>query len=253
MHRDMDVTAEATNDRMLDGRLRLRQSRRGYRAGLDAALLAAACDAAPGSRVIEVGCGAGAVLLAAALRRPHALFVGVERDPVALNLARANITANDLGDRVAVLAGDVGAPFADLGLDPFDAALANPPFFDNALSLRSPQLEKQTAWITEHGLAAWIAYLVQAVRQGGVITLIHRTDRLAEILAMLSPKAGSFQIRPIHSFADVPAKRVLVRAIKTGKAPLKLLPPLVAHERAGGKHTAAVETILRGNAALPWL
>ena len=32
---------------MLDGRVRLRQPARGYRAGMDAALLAAACDAGP--------------------------------------------------------------------------------------------------------------------------------------------------------------------------------------------------------------
>ena len=51
------------------------------RADLDAALLAAACDAQTGQRVIEAGCGAGGALLAAAARRPGAKFTGVERDP----------------------------------------------------------------------------------------------------------------------------------------------------------------------------
>ncbi len=45
---------------------------------------------------------------------------------------------------------------------------------------------------------------------------------------------------------------MLLRATKTGKAPLKLLPPLVLHDRAGGKHTAEAEAILRGDAALGW-
>ena len=49
-----------------------------------------------------------------------------------------------------------------------------------------------------------------------------------------------------------PAKRVLVRAIKTGRAPLRLLPPLVLHARGGAKHTAEAEAILRGAAALDW-
>ena len=62
---------DTTEDRVLDGRVRLRQPARGYRAGLDAALLAAACDARPGERVIEAGCGAGGALLAAAARRPR--------------------------------------------------------------------------------------------------------------------------------------------------------------------------------------
>ena len=93
---------------------------------------------------------------------------------------------------------------------------------------------------------------LKAVREGGTITLIHRADRLADILAGLSPKAGLFQVRPVHPFADEPAKRVLMRAVKTGKAQLRLLPALVLHDRAGGKHTATAEAILRGQAALSW-
>jgi tRNA1(Val) A37 N6-methylase TrmN6 len=94
--------------------------------------------------------------------------------------------------------------------------------------------------------------LLKAVREGGSVTLIHRADRLADILALLGKGAGSFRIRPIQPFADEPAKRVLARAVKTGKAPLVLLPPLVLHDRAGGKHTAETEAVLRGEADLGW-
>jgi tRNA1(Val) A37 N6-methylase TrmN6 len=244
---------DVSEDRILGGRLRLRQALGGYRAGLDAALLAAACDASEGHSVIEPGSGAGAALLAAAVRRPGARFVGVERDVAVLELARANIELNGLGDRVEARGGDVGEPFSRLGLAPFDAALANPPFFDDPASLRGPGGAKRGAWIADEGLGAWTAFLIKAVRDGGAITLIHRADRVADILALLAPKAGSFQVRPVHPFADAPAKRVVVRAVKSGKAPLRLLPPLVLHPRDGTKHTDEAEAILRGEAALPWL
>jgi len=243
---------DITQDSVLDGRVKLRQPARGYRAGLDAALLAAACDAAVGARVIEAGCGAGAALLAAAARRPEARFVGVERDPQALALARENIAANGLEGRVEALAGDVALRFSGLGLAPFDAALANPPFFDDPEALRGPAAERRGAWMADDGLEAWIGFLCKAVREGGTITLIHRADRLADILRLLAPKAGSAQVRPVQPFADQPAKRVLVRAVKTGKAPLRLLPPLILHDREGGKHTGEAEAILRGEAALDW-
>jgi len=243
---------DTTEDRVLDGRVTLRQPARGYRAGLDAALLAAACDAGPGQRVIEAGCGAGAALLAAAARRAQARFTGVERDPDALALARANIAANGMQDRVEAVAGDVGLRFSGLGLAVFDAALANPPFFDDAGALRGPAAERRGAWMADDGLEAWISFLSKAVREGGTITLIHRADRLADILALLAPKAGSAQVRPVAPFADQPAKRVLVRAIKSGKAPMRLLPALVLHDREGGKHTAEAEAILRGQAGLDW-
>ena len=243
---------DITQDSVLDGRVKLRQPARGYRAGLDAALLAAACDAAVGARVIEAGCGAGAALLAAAARRPEARFVGVERDPQALALARENIAANGLEGRVEALAGDVALRFSGLGLAPFDAALANPPFFDDPEALRGPAAERRGAWMADDGLEAWIGFLCKAVREGGTITLIHRADRLGDILRLLAPKAGSAQVRPVQPFADQPAKRVLVRAVKTGKAPLRLLPPLILHDREGGKHTGEAEAILRGEAALDW-
>jgi len=243
---------DITQDSVLDGRVKLRQPARGYRAGLDAALLAAACDAAVGARVIEAGCGAGAALLAAAARRPEARFVGVERDPQALALARENIAANGLEGRVEALAGDVALRFSGLGLAPFDAALANPPFFDDPETLRGPAAERRGAWMADDGLEAWIGFLCKAVREGGTITLIHRADRLGDILRLLAPKAGSAQVRPVQPFADQPAKRVLVRAVKTGKAPLRLLPPLILHDREGGKHTGEAEAILRGEAALDW-
>lgn len=245
----MDATTE---DRLLDGRIRLLQPQRGYRAGMDAALLAAACDAKAGQRVIEAGCGPGAALLAAAWRRPEASFVGVERESEALALAQSNIARNGLEGRVEAIPGDVGQRFLTLDLAPFDAAMANPPFFDDPAALRAPAPEKAAAWMADEGLMGWTEFLGKAVREGGTITIIHRADRLADLLGLLSPKCGSFQIRPIHPFADEPAKRVLVRAVKVGKAPLKLLPPLVLHERGGGKHRPEVEAILRGEAALAW-
>ncbi len=241
-----------TEDGLLNGRIRLRQPERGYRAGLDAALLAAACDARPGQRVIEAGCGGGGALLAAAARRRGASFIGVERDPKAARLARENIALNGLEAHVAVVEGDVAVRFSVLELDPFDAAFANPPFFDDPDSLRGPAPERRAAWMADDGLEAWVGFLSKAVKEGGSITIIHRADRLADLLALLGAKAGSIQIRPIQPFADAPAKRVLVRAIKTGKAPLKLLPALVVHDRGGEKHRPEVEAILRGEADLAW-
>ena len=243
---------EVTEDRLLGGRVRLRQASGGYRAGMDAALLAAACDAADGARVVEAGCGAGAVLLAAAVRRPRATFLGLESDPAALAFTLENITLNALESRVEAHLTDIAQPFSRLALTPFDAALANPPFFDDPSELRAPSPAKRAAWIAAEGLAVWCGFLIKAVREKGTITLIHRADRLADLMSYLAPKAGSFAVRPVHPFADAPAKRVLVRAIKTGKAPLRILPPLVLHERGGAKHTPEAEAILRGEAALGW-
>lgn len=245
-----DGAISHTDDRLLGGRVLLRQPRRGYRAGMDAALLAASVEARPGERLIEAGCGVGGALFQVAARRPGVSLAGIERDPEAAALASFNAATN--GQNAEIVCGDIAAGFRALGLEPFDWAIANPPFFDDPGALRAPAIEKTGAWMADDGLKAWTRFLLKAVREGGRIVVVHRADRLSDLLALLGDKAGSFAVRPIHAHADEPAKRVLIQAIKTGKAPLQLLPPLVLHERGGAKHTPETEAILRGEAALPF-
>jgi tRNA1(Val) A37 N6-methylase TrmN6 len=247
---DTELPPEIVENALLGGRVRFLQPARGYRAGMDAALLAAACDAAPGERVIEAGCGAGAVLMQIAARRPGAVLTGLERDPAMAALARRNAALN--GAAATIVEGDVAQGFRALDLPVFDRAVSNPPFFDDPGALRAPAPGKTGAWMADDGLAAWTRFLLKSVREGGRIVIIHRADRLADLLAGLGETAGSFSIRPVHAFADEPAKRVLVQAIKTGKAPLRLLPPLVLHARDGAKHTPEAEAILRGETGLAW-
>ena len=245
-----NLALEAVETTLLGGRVRVRQPARGYRAGMDAALLAATVAPKPGDRLIEAGCGVGGVLLQLTARNPDLDVTGLERDPFAFELARHNLIDNQVNDRARVIHGDVSKGFRALDLPLFDWAITNPPYFDDPGTIRAPADEKRGAWIADHGLKAWTHFLLKSVKENGRIVMIHRADRLDDILSLLAPKAGSFSIRPVHSFADEPAKRVIVQAIKTGKAPLRLLPPLILHPRSGPKHTPEAEAILRGEAAL---
>ena len=244
------LTAEIVENALLGGRVRLRQPAKGYRAGMDAALLAAAVSGKPGERLIEAGCGAGGALMQIAARCPGMALVGLERDTAMADLARENAAVN--GASASVVTGDVAAGFRALDLPPFDWAISNPPFFDDPGALRAPGPGKRDAWMADDGLATWTRFLLKSVREGGRIVVIHRADRMADLLALLGETAGSFSVRGIHPHADEPAKRVLVQAIKTGRAPLRLLPPLILHDRSGAKHTPEAEAILRGEATLPF-
>ncbi len=237
---------------LLGGRVSLLQPADGYRAGMDAALLAAAVPAKSGDRVLEAGCGVGGVLTQIAARRPGVSLTGVERDPIAAGLAGQNAALNDLTGRMEAINADIGKGFAVLDQPRFDWAISNPPFFDDETALRAPAPAKRGAWIADDGLAFWIRFLVDGVKDGGRIVIIHRADRLADLLALLGGKCGSIAVRPIQPYADQAAKRVLVHAIRSGKAPLRLLPALVLHDRSGAKHAPEAEAILRGEADLGW-
>jgi len=237
----------AVADGFLGGKLSLHQACGGYRAGVDAALLAAAIALKPGARAAEFGCGAGAALLSVAVLNPGADLTGIERDAETANLARRNAAANDLESRVAIVEGDALAWRPD---HPLDAVFFNPPFFDDPDALRAPKPGKTGAWMNEAGLAAWIEAGLKRLKEGGVLTVIHRADALSAILAPLQGRAGDIAVLPVHPRAGAPAKRVIVAARKVSKAPLRVLPGLVLHPGAGSSYTAEAEALLKGEARL---
>src|SRR5256884_857378 len=102
--------ADVTDDAMLGGRLRLKQPKRGHRVGHDAILLAAACPARAGERVVDLGAGVGAAGLA--LARPGEGTEGalVEVDPLLAELAAQNAQLNGLDTRMSSIVPYVTAP-----------------------------------------------------------------------------------------------------------------------------------------------
>lgn len=235
---------DLTHDAFLGGRITVTQPRKGFRAGSDAVLLAAAVPGSDGT-AIEAGCGVGAAMLCLAWRVPDMRVTGLEVNADMAALAARNIDANGLGDRARVVIGDIAAPPAEVVSGTFDHGFANPPFFTTAHD-RSPVAARALAR-TEGDtgtLARWIDFLRRAVRKGGTITLIHRAERLAELQALLP---GTTTL-PLLPRAGMPPKRVLVRAISGGEGPARVLPGFVLHDDAG--YTVAAQEVLRHGQAL---
>lgn len=219
---------ETRRDGFLGGRLQIAQPLRGYRAGMDAVLLAAACPARAGECVLELGCGAGVASLCLGWRVPGVALTGVELQPGYAALARAN--AADNGLELQVFQADLTALPAVLRAQMFDHVIANPPYFLGGTP--APDAGRGTARHEATPLAAWVDAGLRRLRPGGSITVIQRADRLAGVLAALEGRAGGAAILPIAPRAGRPAGRVIVQARKGGRAPLRLLAPLVLHAAA---------------------
>lgn len=244
----MTAAFATTEDRLLGGRVLLRQPRQGLRAGLDAVLLAAFVPAAPGERVLEAGCGTGAAFLCLAARVPGLAIVAVEREPVLAALARENAAANGVAARIET--GDVMDLALAQRLGPCDHAFANPPYW--ADGTRPPGAIRRAATHEGRaGLDAWARFLAAALRPGGRLCLVLPAARFdVGIAAVRAAGCGSLVLLPLTPRAGQAAKRVLLMARRGGRAPARLLPPFVLH-RADGAFTDAAEAILRGAAPLP--
>jgi tRNA1(Val) A37 N6-methylase TrmN6 len=189
---------------------------------------------------------------------PGCQIVGLERDPEIARLAAENIARNEFAVRLTVIAGDLLAPPATLvarGLTPgsFTQVMANPPFLEAARASASPVASRAAAAVEgEAMLADWIDVALTMLRDKGTLTMIHRADRLADLLAALDGRAGGVIVFPLWPGAGKPAKRILLQAKKGSAAPLTLAHGLVLH-RADGRNSEAAEAILRHGAALPLL
>lgn len=238
-----------TTDYMLGGRVTLRQPATGYRAAIDPVLLAAAAPA-PGGHVLDLGCGVGAAAICLAVRLPECRVTGLELQPDLAVLARENVAANGLADRIEIVSGDLLEPPAGLVTAAFDGVIANPPY--QAADQSAPH-DASKATAKQEGearLAAWIRFAGRVLKHKGWLALIHRADRVDEICEALRPAFGDIRLMPLWPKQGQPARRVIVAARKGVKAPAALLPGVVLHEE-DGRFTAAAEAVLSGGAALP--
>lgn len=248
-----------TEDAFLGDRLLLLQPERGYRAGLDAVLLAAATPLpdAPATpvEILDVGAGVGVVGLCLARRLPQTRVTLVERDPTLAALARENAQRNGLSARVSVIEADVGArlsavPDLKARAESFDVVVSNPPYHDAEAGTPARDARKAGSHAMPAGsLERWLRFMASMAKPRGCIALVHRAEALGEVLDGCRRRFGAVRIRPLHPREGTPANRIIVTATRGSRAPLTLSAGIVLHAPGGG-FTPAVEAALRHGAAL---
>ncbi|MFN3844477.1 MAG: tRNA1(Val) (adenine(37)-N6)-methyltransferase [Paracoccaceae bacterium] len=241
---------DLSDDKFLCGRLRLLQPVKGYRAATDPVLLAAACPAKAGERVLDIGCGAGAASLCLGVRVPDIHLSGLEVQTDYADLARRNATRN--GMMMAVHDGDLSHMPPDLRVD-FDQVIMNPPYYAPS-GTPSPVESRARAMQVHLPLAAWVQAGGRRLAPGGWLTLICGTDGLPDVLAGMT-KMGSIAVLPLTPREGRAAVRIIVQARKGGRAAFRLLAPFVihsgdAHDGDREHYTPEASAVLRGGGDL---
>ncbi|MAI91470.1 methyltransferase domain-containing protein [Ponticaulis sp.] len=243
--------SNVTEDWLLNEQVRIFQPEKGYRAGLDAILLAASLSEKPGQHVLDIGCGAGGALFPAAWRLSESRFTGLERDETMLPLAQRGVEENGFSDRVEIASQDVSDIPADWE-NRFDQVMSNPPYFEPG-KIQTVHEGRTHAYMAEVPLKDWLKAMLFVTKPKGRITLVHRAGELGEILAYLISRAGQIEILPIRSAPGEPAKRVIVtgrKGLRRGETVLH--EGLIMHQAKGDPaYTSRAADILAG-AALDW-
>ena len=243
------VGSELTDDAFLGGRVRLWQPVHGFRSGLDAVMLAAAVAAKARNHVCDLGVGTGAAALCLAARVAGLTITGVEIDPNAAELARANAARNG-HENFEVMLLDVLRRPRQVPRQSFDHVFTNPPFHDIARGTRAPHAAKARATSADaKALIDWLRFACAIAKPAGWVTAILPPDQLGSALAALTPNGLGAEIFPLWPKAGEGAKRLIVRARMNARAPLRLLSGLILHG-TDGRPTPEAEAVLRHGKSL---
>jgi len=249
------VSADLTHDKFLNGRVLAWQPRTGYRAATDPVFLAAACPARAGESVLELGFGVGVASLCLAARVPGLIQTGVERQAFYADLARRNV--QEAGLALQIVEADLTDLPKDLRQRSFDHVIANPPYYGAKAGTPASDAGREAALREETPLTAWIEVARARLKPKGWLTLIQAADRLPDCVTALGNGFGSLSVRPLAARHSRPAGRVLLLARKGGKAPFRLLPPVILHDgpahlQDGDDYGDTARGVLRDGQPLGW-
>lgn len=243
-----------SRDDFLGGAIRLYQPEEGYRIATDTVFLAASIKYDKSDRILDMGAGTGGILSCLVSRTADQIeeniFHGIELQAELLDLARLNACKNGFEGRIEYFSGDIENPPAGCEPNSYHHVISNPPYLKKNGATASPYETKAMAHMDSHiELGKWVQLCLRMLKPLGHLTLVHRADRLDDIIAALHGKAGDIIIFPLWSTRDKDARRVIIQARKGGKGIIALKPGLIVHT-SDGTFTPEAEAILRHGAAL---
>ena len=241
---------ELTRDLFLGEKIILWQDAKGYRAGIDPILLAAFNTPKRSERILDLGCGVGAVSLCLLMKNPQVFIMGLEILKETFELAKLNAAENNLEDNFVPVLGSVSNIPPIIKMGSFDLVVSNPPYTMAKTTNLSPYAKKQIAHVeTQANIEIWVKTASVALKHKGLFSFIHRADRLDHLLGALRPFFGGITIHPLWPKSGKQAKRVLIKAKKGSKAPTVLTSGTIIHMN-DGSYTPEVDSILKGNSLI---
>jgi tRNA1Val (adenine37-N6)-methyltransferase len=214
-------------DDFMDGRLKVIQSRAGYRFSIDAVLLCRFISTKPGDLLVDLGTGCGIIPLILLLDRPLRFAVGLEIQESLADQASRNARLNGFDDRMVVARGDIRHP--PLARPSADLVVCNPPYRPKDSGRINPDPVRAAA---RHEILVSLRDILTAarglLRPRGRLAMVYPAMRLADIL--ISMRGYGLEPKRMQVVYPDPASEgglVLLEAAAGGRKGLEILPPVV--------------------------
>ncbi len=224
---EIKAQPDECTDHFLEGRLKLIQSRDGYRFSIDAVLLSEFVTIRPGDVVVDLGTGCGVILLILLLTKPVGHVFGMEIQEELVSQAKRNAVINGFNKKMDIIRGDIKHP--PLAMASADVIICNPPYRKVKSGRINPDIRRA---IARHEILASVDDILRTanslLRKKGRLALIYPSDRLMDILARmrrfnLEPKRLRINYPGLESDGEL----VLIEASLGGRPGLRICPPLI--------------------------
>ncbi|WP_240633494.1 tRNA1(Val) (adenine(37)-N6)-methyltransferase [Paenibacillus montanisoli] len=230
MVNDVRLEPNERLDDLLTHQLHIIQSREVFSFSMDAVLLARFAAVPPRGKILDLCTGNGVIPLLLTTRTKAAIDA-VEIQPRLADMARRSVKVNGLEERIHIYEGDLRDFHKQVGHGMYDAVTVNPPYMPPGTGDQNENEHFAMARHERNGtLDDIVAACARLVRTGGRVAMVHRPNRLVELLETfrkwkLEPK----RIRFVHPHAGAEANMVLIEAARDGKPDVKLLPPMIVY------------------------
>ena len=212
----------------------------GFKFGVDAVLATyyAQQEIKHGQKVLELGSGTGIIPILLAARTCNTHITGLEIQEDMADMARRSVARNHLEDRVSILTADIAnCPVELVPKGVFHHVVTNPPYQKKGSGIQNPTDSKA---IARHEIFCTledvIALAARSLTEGGVFTMVHRPDRLCDIMnVMRQYRIEPKTLRMVHPTPDKAPSMLLIRGTKGGNPYMKVEAPLYIFDNTGSE------------------
>lgn len=164
--------------------------------------------------------------------RTKARIFGVEIQNKIYEMGVKSIEENGMDKQIRLYNSDVKSIDNFFDAESVDVVTCNPPYFkyngDKYTNYNdSKKIARHEVMITLEDIISKSSYLL---KNNGTFAMVHRPDRLIEIIELLKKyRIEPKKIRIVYPKHNKEANMLLIEGVKNGKLGLKILPPLITH------------------------
>ncbi len=212
------------------------KSKDAFPIGTDSVLLSSFCSAAGALKCCDLGSGSGVLGILLALRYDKLSVDGIEISEKATEVSRLNAELNGISDRYSAICGDIRDCREILTAGSYDVTVSNPPYYaggSGKLSAGDAAFMRGEVLIDLEALISAAAYVT---RYGGKFFIVHKPERAAELIYLLSSSGlEPKRIRMVQNAPDSQPSLILIESRRGGKPGVTFEKPLIMTAPDGGE------------------